>query len=150
MEKDQAAQRDEDIFHFMVFVYHKLSKPFEDYFKDEFTSAQIHALFVLSTSGPMTMSELAAALHCPPQQMSRMIEKLYEQGDIVRSFDASDRRKIHISVSQETAQYIKYGREKFVGSFNAVLKSFDERDYEEFKSSIRTVNRILNKIPQNM
>ena len=113
MDNNQSAQKDDDIFNFMVFVYRKLSKPFEDYFKGQFTSLQINALCVLCAAGPMTMSELAASLHCPPQQMSKMIEKLYEEGHIVRSFDCVDRRKVHISVSDETAKCINRGRKKF-------------------------------------
>jgi DNA-binding MarR family transcriptional regulator len=140
--------KDEDIFNFMVFVYRKMAKPFEDYFKGEFTSLQINALSILCTSGPMTMSELSASLHCPPQQISRMIEKLYEEGHIVRSFDRKDRRKIHISVSDGTAKYIKCGREKFVNSLNTVIKGLDEDDYEDFKDAIHSINRILTKFPQ--
>jgi DNA-binding MarR family transcriptional regulator len=149
MAQSQSASKDEEVFNFMVFVYRKLAKPFEDYFKGEFTSLQINALSILCTSGPMTMSELSASLHCPPQQMSRMIEKLYEEGHIVRSFDRKDRRKIHISVSDGTAKYINCGREKFVNSLSTVIKGFDESDYEDFRNAVQSINRILTKFPQN-
>ena len=148
MVNNQPVQKDEDIFNFMVFVYRKLSKPFEDYFKGKFTSLQLNILSILCTGGPMTMSELSASLHCPPQQMSRMIEKLYEEGHIVRSFDCSDRRKTYISVSDDTARYINRGREKFVNSLKTVMKEYDEKDYAEFKIAIQSINRILTKIPQ--
>lgn len=148
MVTDWSAQKDEDIFIFMVCVYRKLAKPFEDYFKGQFTGLQINALCVLCASGPMTMSELAASVHCPPQQMSKMIEKLYEQGHIVRSFDQSDRRKIHISVSDETKKYIKRGRDKFVKSLKSAMEGTNQQDYDDFKLAIQSINRILTKFPQ--
>ncbi len=149
MTDSPSAQKDEEIFNFMVFVHRKLSKPFEDYFKGRFTSLQINALCILCTSGPMTMGELAACLHTPPQQMSRMIEKLYEEGHIVRSCDPGDRRKIRISVSEDTARYIIRGREWFADSLRTFMDTLDENDCEEFKSAVRSVTRILTKIPQS-
>ena len=148
MADNQLIQTDEDIFNFIVFVHRKLEKPFEGYFKDRFTSLQLNALCTLCASGKMTMSELAASLHTPRQQMSRMIEKLYEDGHIVRSFDQNDRRKICISVSEETAEYINAGREQFDLAFKTKFKGFDETDYKDFKTAIRIVNRILTKFPQ--
>ena len=147
MTNNQSIQTDEDIFNFIVFVHRKLEKPFEDYFKDKFTSLQLNALCNLYASGPMTMSELAASLHTPRQQTSRMIEKLYVDGHIVRSFDQNDRRKICISVSDETAKYINDGRQKFVSAFKTAFKGFGEADYKDFNTAIRIVNRILTKIP---
>ncbi len=147
MANNQSVQTDEDIFNFIVFVHRKLAKPFEDYFKDKFTSLQLNALCILCTSGPMTMSELAASLHTPRQQMSRMIEKLYEDGHIVRSFDRNDRRKVCISVSDDTAKYINDGREKFTSAFKTTFKGFSETDYKDFNTAIGIVNRILTKIP---
>lgn len=148
MINNQSLQTDEDIFNFIVSVHRRLEKPFEDYFKDKFTSLQLNALCVLCASGEMTMSELAASLHTPRQQMSRMIEKLYEDGHIVRKFDQNDRRKICISVSDETAKYINGGREKFVYALRAEFEGFDKTDYGDFKTAIRIVNRILTKFPQ--
>jgi DNA-binding MarR family transcriptional regulator len=148
MKEHSSSPKDEEIFNLMVFVYRKLSKPFEDYFKGRFTSLQINALCILCTSGPMTMGELAACLHTPPQQMSRMIEKLYEEGHIVRSYDPSDRRKIRISVSEDTARYIVRGKECFANSLRTFMDTLDEKDCEEFKSAVHSVTRILTKIPQ--
>lgn len=145
---NQFVQADEDIFHFLVFVHRALAKPFEDYFKGKFTSLQLNALCVLCASGPMTMSELAASLHTPRQQMSRMIEKLYEDGHIIRGLDSSDRRKIRISVSEATAKYINEGRRKFDNALKSVMEGLSEEDYRDFNAAVRIVNRILTKIPQ--
>lgn len=145
---NQSGRADEDIFHFLVCVHSALTKPFEDHFRGKFTSLQLYALCVLCANGPMTMSELAASLHTPRQQMSRMIEKLYEEGHIVRSLDTRDRRKIRISVSETTAKEITNGREKFDKALKSALNGFSEADYKDFNAAVRIVNRILTKIPQ--
>ncbi len=148
MGTNQSDSKDEDIFNLMVFVYRKLAKPFEDCFKGEFTSLQLNALCILCTDGPTTMSNLAASLHATPQQMSKMVEKLYEEGHIVRSTDPCDRRKICISVSDTTAKRILGGREKFVASLKNTIQEFNKEDDEDFQTAIHLVNRILTKFPQ--
>lgn len=148
MKMNRPVPKDEDIFNFMFFVYRKLSKPFEDYFKGEFTSLQLNALCILCTDGPTTMGGLAASLHTPPQQMSRMIEKLYEEGHIVRRNDPTDRRKVLISVSDSTAKMILKGREKFVLSVKNVIQGLNEEDYGEFRAAVKAINRILTNFPQ--
>ncbi|MBW7571727.1 MarR family winged helix-turn-helix transcriptional regulator [Caproiciproducens faecalis] len=145
---NQYVQADDDIFHFLVFVHRTLAKPFEDHFRGKFTSLQLNALCVLCAGEPMTMSELAASLHTPRQQMSRMIEKLYEEGHIVRSLDKRDRRKIRISVSEATAKEIRDGREEFDKALKLAMEGFSEAEYRDFNAAVRIVNRILTKIPQ--
>lgn len=144
MENKSSAPKEEDVFNFIVFVYQKLARPFEDYFKGEFTSLQLNALCILCTDGPMTMSDLAASLHVPPQQLSRMMDKLYEQGHVLRSHDPLDRRRIFISVSESTAKEIRLGRDKFAASVSMAIRK--SNDYEEFKNAVRVVNRVLTGI----
>ncbi|QEY33636.1 MarR family transcriptional regulator [Caproiciproducens galactitolivorans] len=148
MTDNSCVQADEDVFHFMLFVHRALEKPFEEYFKGKFTTLQLNALCTLCANGPMTMSDLAASLHTPRQQMSKLIEKLYEDGYIVRSLDQNDRRKIRIAISEETAICINEGRKKFDKFIKSYLKGLDEADYKDFSYAIRIVNRILTKFPQ--
>ncbi len=148
MKTNRPVPKEEDIFHFMFFVYRKLSKPFEDYFKGEFTSLQLNALCILCTDGPITMGGLAASLHTPPQQMSRMIEKLYEGGHIVRSTDPADRRKVLISLSDSTYKRILKGREKFAAAVIKEIQGLNEDDYSAFKDAVKVINRILTDIPE--
>lgn len=148
MTENPSVQTDEDVFNFIVFVHRALEKPFEDYFKGKFTSLQLNALCILCASGPMTMSDLAASLHTPRQQMSKLIEKLYEDGYLVRSLDQNDRRKIRIAISEETAKCINEGRKNFDRALKTYLKGLNEADYKDFSYAIRIVNRILTKFPQ--
>jgi DNA-binding MarR family transcriptional regulator len=138
-----------DIFDFIISVRRSLEKPFEHCFKGEFTALQLNALCVLCVNGEMTMTELAANLHIQRQQMSRIIEKLYKDGHIVRTVHCNDRRKIFISVSDKTAAYIHSVREKFELVLKAELKNLNQSDYGDFKNAVGILNRILTRISEN-
>lgn len=140
---------EENIFTLMLYVHRKLSKPFEGYFHGEFTSLQLNALCLLCACGPVTVSELARGLHVPRQQISRLVEKLYEDGRVVRRLDSADRRRVLISVSDETARHIGAGRERFLRSLRTDLGKIDVRDYREFQAAVEIINRVLTQIPQN-
>lgn len=143
-------QDSEDIFSFLVLVHRKMSKPLEDYFKDKFTSLQFNSLCALRASGTMTMTELAHIMHTPKQQMTKMIDRLVEEGHIVRTNDVEDRRCIRISISKETAEYIAVQRRQFLQLLEDNLYHSESEDYDEFFQSIRNINRILRKFPQSV
>lgn len=143
-------QDSDDIFSFLVLIHRKLSKPLEDYFKGKFTSLQFNSLCVLYAYGSMTMTELARIMHTPKQQMTKMIDRLVEEGHIIRTNDSEDRRCIRISISKETAEYIAVQRRQFLGLLNGHLQCSAAEDYDEFFNSIRSINRILRKFPKNI
>lgn len=143
-------QDSEDIFSFLVLVHRKMSRPLGDFFKDEFTTLQFNLLCVLHAYGTMTMTELAKIMHTPKQQMSKMIDRLVEEGHIIRTADAEDRRCIRISVSNETSKYIAVRRNRFLKLLEDHLRRSGDDDYDEFFQSVRSINRILRKFPKNI
>lgn len=137
----------EEIFSFLFLVHRKMSKPLEEHFKDTFTSLQFNALCALRASGSMTMTELAHMMHTPKQQMTKVIDRLVEEGHIVRSMDTDDRRCIRISISDNTAKYISQRRKQFISAFKEDFQDLDREDYDEFFQAVRAINRILRRCP---
>lgn len=135
-----------DMFHLMLSVNGKLEKPFEDCFRGEFTRVQLNLLCTLFSAGPMTVCELAEHLHAPRQQVSKLVEKLYEEGRILRNCDPADRRKTLISVSKETERHIAKRREAFFRALNRLLEPACREEGEDFEAAVETVNRILTRI----
>lgn len=137
----------EEIFSFLLLIHRKMSKPLEEHFKDKFTSLQFHALCALCTSGSMTMTELAHMMHTPKQQMTKIVDRLVEEGHIVRNTDTDDRRCIRISISENTAKYIAKRRKQFISAFKQELLDVDCEDYDKFFQAVRLINRILRRYP---
>ena len=132
--------RNEEVFRFMVYVYRRLRKPFEDSFRTKFTSLQLNALCTLFVGGPRTMTELSGIMRIPKQQMTKLVEKLVEEGHIVRAYDSADRRKILISVSEGTAKEISRGWASFQKEISEKLEQFSQSDYDEFIGAVRVIN----------
>lgn len=138
---------EKDIFNLMLSVRHRLSRPFEDCFRGEFTSLELNVLCALCAVGPLTATELAAALHIPRQQVSRTAERLYERGCIVRTGCPEDRRKLLISVSAGTAERIRACGKKIALEVCSALGASDE-EYVRFLLAAEAVSRALARMPQ--
>ena len=139
---------EEEIFELMLSVHSGLSKPFEDYFRGEFTSLELNALCALCAGGPFTTTELAGILHIPRQQMSRTVEKLYERGCIERGECEEDRRKLLITVSPRTAESIRACRRRFEQEVRESLRGSGGAEYRKFLTAAEIVNRMLMRIPK--
>lgn len=131
----------------LVLVSQHLSRPFEERFRDCFSSLQVYTLCELAMEGPMTMTELASAMCVPKQQMTRIIAKLTEEGYVSRHHDSTDHRVIISQVSQETLERIKQHRERFAQYMNRVFSSLDEDDYDDLIGAVRTITRVMHKLP---
>jgi DNA-binding MarR family transcriptional regulator len=138
-----------NLFAFMLYVNETLEKPFADCFRGEFTVLQLNVLCMLCTQGPMTVTELAALLHAPRQQISKLVEKLDEEGRIIRNPDRSDRRRVLISVEENTFRYIHAKREVFLKLFHRSMERMDGKEFSDFLAAVETINSVLTKISQN-
>lgn len=135
-----------DIADMVVLISEHLSRPFEERFKDNFTALQIYTMCKLAMDGPMTMTELAEAMHVTKQQMTKVIGKLCQEGHVSRHHDEHDRRIIISEVSLETIEYIKARREGFAEYIKETFSKLNDEEIEELSGAIRTINRIMHKL----
>ena len=135
-----------DIVDMVVLISEHLSRPFEERFRDNFTALQIYTMCKLAMDGPMTMTELADAMHVTKQQMTKVIGKLAMDGHVSRHHDEHDRRVIISEISEETLEYIKSRRECFSEYIKAAFAKLDDEEIEELGGAIRTINRIMHKL----
>lgn len=68
------------------------------------TPAQVKVLLQLDTRPQMTVGEIAAGLHCSMPAASEVVDRLVDAGHLVRASDPSDRRRVLISATPESAR----------------------------------------------
>ncbi len=141
-------QVSDDIVDMVVLVSEHLSRPFEERFKDDFTALQIYTMCKLAMDGPMTMTELADAMHITKQQMTKVIARLSDQGYISRHHDEKDKRIIVSEISQKTLEYIKLRREYYSEYVKKMLSKLGEEEIEELSDAIRKINKIMHKLSE--
>ena len=132
---------------FLIAVYRKLIRPLQDCFRGRYTSLQLWSILILDAVGPMSLGELAAALHLPKQQMSRMVENLVEEGTLFREEDPRDRRRLLVGLSPQACETMQEGCMIFDHWAEGLFATLDEADRTEFDNALTTLNRIFGKLP---
>ena len=75
------------------------------------TPAQVKVLLQLGTQRQMTVGEIGNALACSMPAASELVDRLVDAGHLVRSSDPSDRRRVLIHATPESAHISAHLRE---------------------------------------
>ena len=67
------------------------------------TPAQVKVLLQLGTHRQMTIGEIAAGLDCSMPAASELVDRLVDAGHLVRASDPTDRRRVLITATPESA-----------------------------------------------
>jgi DNA-binding MarR family transcriptional regulator len=98
--------------------------------------------------GEMTMTELAQIMRIPRHQMTKMADRIVDNGFAERVKDPDDRRIIKLKMTQKALQYIDDFLTDNQSCFEDLFDSMDDNDQENFKQAIDTLTKILRHLPQ--
>ncbi len=127
---------------------YRLAKPFKALLDEEVSLEMYYCIQVLQWTGkPVTMSELAQSMHMPKQQMTKMVNRLVEQGFVERVYDPSDRRVIRIRLTEKAVRYSEQFLDQNAGEFRRLLEQIDEKDREDFVRAMAVLLRVLPNLP---
>ena len=76
----------------------------------DITQSQLSALSVVDREGPLSLGELADIERVAPPSMTRIAARLEEQGWVVRTVDATDRRVARLRISDSGRALLKETR----------------------------------------
>ncbi|WKZ30100.1 MAG: MarR family transcriptional regulator [Candidatus Dojkabacteria bacterium] len=110
------------------------------------TFLQFHALRFLNENPKVTVGEFATDLCMSSAAIAQLIERLQSNGWIVRENNDSDRRIIHLSLSDKGKKELSIMRLTFMDKVNSVLKFVSEDDVKELT---RILNQILEGLNKN-
>lgn len=95
----------------------------------------------------MSMSELVRYTKTPKDQMTKMSNRLVEQGLAERVYDPADRRIIRLSLTDKAQSYIGHFVEHGTGCFKPLLTMLDEQDRDTFGQALESLAEIFFKLP---
>ncbi len=85
--------------------------------EEELSLSQLHAVHIIHDCGPVTVSDLAAALGVSPPSASTMVDRLVDKGLLLREPSREDRRKVLVSISPKEMKKIASMEETILRSF---------------------------------
>jgi len=112
---------------------------------EELSVSQLHAVKIAHENGPLTISELAAALGVSPPSASTMVDRLVEKGLLSREPSRKDRRKVLVSVSPEALKKIDTIEETILQSFVDLVEKVGPKTAKMWCQVLKKVREVQEK-----
>ena len=100
------------------------------------TISQCHALEMIEARGPMNMSERARRLYLDASTITRLVDRLVDDGLAVRSADGSDRRVHRVRNTDKGDRLVHEIRRNLVAEQRDVLRQVPEASREAVISAL--------------
>ncbi len=125
-----------------------IAKPFvKQVVTEEVSGGMFHCLQMLRANGePMTMSEIARAVHCSKQQMTKTVGKLIDCGFAERVPDPADRRIIRLKLTSEGNAFIDRFQALSKECFAPIIARMTPEEQQEFCDALKTLHRIFTRL----
>lgn len=96
-----------EFFALLAYMKHNFFRPLEHKTRSRLSHGQYHAVSLLYRSGSRSMSELANEMQISKQQLTPLVNKLIDQGLLVKKEDENDRRVVRIDVTEQGKGIVK-------------------------------------------
>ena len=129
-----------------VSLFHKLMRQGWRRKKGGYSSfLHYHVLGVLGHFGVLPVSEIGKRLHISKPNMTPLIDRLVEDGMVVRKPDAQDRRVIKIAITPKGRALMSAGRNRMKGTMEKVFNEFTEDELSRLSGALETLKILLLK-----
>jgi MarR family transcriptional regulator, multiple antibiotic resistance protein MarR len=111
----------------------------------DFSVLHFHILGVLLHSGTLSVSEIGKRLHVSKPNMTPLIERLVQEGMVIRNPEPKDRRVIKIALTKKGRGLMESGRKRMQGEMEKVFRVFTDGEMKRFSEALRTLKDLLLK-----
>lgn len=130
----------------MTVIDRRLIRPHEQKTRHIVSPLVIHVLMILAEKESAAMTELAQEIKIAKSQLTPIIDKLCEGGEVQREQDARDRRIINIRITPAGVSKLQELQETLFHSIKAKLKGLDPKEILSLQSALNDLYRIINKM----
>ena len=106
---------------------------------------QLFVLITLHERGPHSVSSLADLLGITAPSASTLIDRMEERGLVLRDRDATDRRVVHVAISEagDTLLDVMMGMKR--DKVRRILSHMTTEELEHVTGALRGLNRVLHE-----
>lgn len=147
MDEKNLTKISEGFFGLTMQVHKKILK-LEDFMKDfPIPPSHVKVIFYLTQKGPSPVSVIAKELCISKSNMTPIIDKLLEDGYVIRYEDPNDRRILRIEITEKASEVFKLKREYAIKALMVKLSNLEDTDLIHLSESIKTFTDVLSKLP---
>jgi DNA-binding MarR family transcriptional regulator len=107
------------------------------------TLLQYAALTILKMSSDYTLGDLGNAMHLSKSSSTQLVERLVKSGYVQRVPDETDRRVVHLQITQEGKTEVEVLKKKLMEKINTIIHLLPEKDIKEL---IRIQTDLINAL----
>jgi len=136
----------EGLISLMPLFHRALIRPSTVMSRNNLSPLQHQTLLILTSGGPLTMSELAGRLMVAKQQLTPIVDRLQTSGFVSRIPDSKDRRQIRLQVTPKAQQFMNETRDEFIAIFSQKLSVLDAGEQARLAGLLSEFGTILGKL----
>ena len=114
--------------------------------KGNLNHSHFQILVVLKKEGQQPISEVAKKLFISTPNMTKLLNKLIDEGMIERIPGEKDRRIININLTEKGSKYLKNGFLEIQSSLKNKISSLPDEKLDKLNDSLLTLKEVLNEI----
>ena len=135
----------ENMFNIMLVIHKKILRMDLGLEKDNLNRLHVAVMGLLNTSD-MTMTELAKVLMMKKPQLTHLVETLVALGLVERLPDATDRRVIHLTLTNNGRVKFKVLRQNLKETIKKRLASLTPEELIQMSTALETLRNTISKI----
>ncbi len=105
-----------------------------------------HILRILERKGSLTLSAIGKQLFIAKQNMTKLIDRLMNDGLVDRKNDAADRRIINIIITEKGREFLKEKKQGLKRIVGENISKLSDADIESLDSFLRVIRTIVLKL----
>jgi DNA-binding MarR family transcriptional regulator len=103
------------------------------------TVPQVKTLFFISNNPGTNHTRLAAALRVTPPNVTGIVDRLLEQGFLVRQESPDDRRALVLRLTEKGESILSGLRERRTGVMQAILQALDIEELSKINTGLSSL-----------
>jgi DNA-binding MarR family transcriptional regulator len=135
----------ENMFNIMLVIHKKILRMDLGLEKDNLNRLHVAVMGLLNTSD-MTMTELAKVLMMKKPQLTHLVETLVILGLVKRLHDETDRRVIHLTLTNNGRVKFKVLRQNLKETIKKRLASLTPEELIQMSTALETLRNTISKI----
>ena len=106
------------------------------------TTAQVELLRLVDSHPRLTVATAASELHLAANTVSTLVGQLSRLGLLDRSYDTSDRRVVHLDLTEASRQRMSGWRRRRLAAVTKVVNNLDPEDREHLAKAMNALEQL--------
>jgi len=146
MKKKQADEVSENALFLFPLLKRLFNRESSDPALESLRNQTYHILRILESKGSLPVSAIGKQLFIAKQNMTKLIDRLMNDGLVDRKNDAADRRIINIIITEKGREFLKEKKQGLKRIVGENISKLSDEDIESLDSFLRVIRTIVLKL----